>query len=353
MKKNITIGLWITLLFLGVINIQPINAQNQGNFTINIDGSISPSTAPILQIDDVYTLIDDVFGSITVMKSNITFDGNGHSIVGLGSGHGVGGLSIGCNYYSHPPILTGASNVTVKNLIVKSSPFGISLLKAINCLIINNTVLETGNEYLSLDQQTAGIYFERSSSNVIKANTISNNYNGILLVESKNNLIIENTIADSNNPWNYSAVGITFWGASNNIIYHNNFLNNTIQAYSSITIAAAGITPIARNLWDNGYPDGGNYWSDYQTKYPNASLIENSGIGNTSYYIDEENNDNYPLMQPFTASLSPEIISSPTKNTNGTSMEFPILVAFIVLASMAVIAMILVFLFTYSKKKHH
>ena len=60
----------------------------------------------------------------------------------------------------------------------------------------------------------------------------------------------------------------------------------------------------ASNFWDNGTI--GNYWSDYQTKYPNANEIDNSGIGNTPYVIDANNIDHYPLLKP---SVIPEFRS--------------------------------------------
>jgi hypothetical protein len=50
------------------------------------------------------------------------------------------------------------------------------------------------------------------------------------------------------------------------------------------------------NVWDNG--TSGNYWSDYITRYPNASEIGSSEIGDTQFYINENNYDRYPLMEP-------------------------------------------------------
>jgi hypothetical protein len=66
-------------------------------------------------------------------------------------------------------------------------------------------------------------------------------------------------------------------------------LNNTHQAYVLNSI----------DVWDDGYPSGGNYWSDYRTLYPNAIEVDSSGIWNASYYIDPSNIDRYPLMGPF------------------------------------------------------
>jgi hypothetical protein len=74
-----------------------------------------------------------------------------------------------------------------------------------------------------------------------------------------------------------------------NSICHNNFVNNTQQARSSFDSTDAR---------DDGYPSGGNYWSDYVARYPNASEIDASGMGNTPYVIDTNNTDNYPLIVP-------------------------------------------------------
>jgi hypothetical protein len=53
------------------------------------------------------------------------------------------------------------------------------------------------------------------------------------------------------------------------------------------------------NTWDNGYLSGGNYWSDYRTRYPGAVENDSSAIWNASYVIDANNTDKYPLMGPF------------------------------------------------------
>jgi parallel beta-helix repeat protein len=311
MRKTAVVTLILTgLLTLGVVCIQPIKAQYQGSITINADGSISPSTAPIQQTGDTYTLTGDMVGSITVMRSNMTFDGNGHSLTALGAGHGVEGLSVGCNYYSSPPVLTGASNVTVKNLAVKGSVFGISLVETTNALVFNNTISETRN----IDwQPTAGIRVSGGGSNIITGNNLINNQVGIYFLETQNNLIIGNNIENSSAPAT-GGYGIVFWGASNNIIYHNSFINNKVQAYDD-----SFNSPFSINTWDNGYPNGGNYWSDYQTKYPDAAEIGNSRIGNTAYVIDSKNQDRYPLMEPFTTTPPQITLLSPVNQAYNES----------------------------------
>jgi hypothetical protein len=56
---------------------------------------------------------------------------------------------------------------------------------------------------------------------------------------------------------------------------------------------------------DNGYPSGGNYWSDYNgtDMYhgPYQNQTGSDGIGDTPYVIDANNTDNYPLMGSFSS----------------------------------------------------
>jgi hypothetical protein len=49
------------------------------------------------------------------------------------------------------------------------------------------------------------------------------------------------------------------------------------------------------NMWDNGII--GNYWSDYTTRYPNATEIADSGIGDTPFQLSANNTDRYPIME--------------------------------------------------------
>jgi parallel beta-helix repeat protein len=107
-----------------------------------------------------------------------------------------------------------------------------------------------------------------------------NGWNGITLKSGCQGIhIFENNIADNF----YAGIGIT--DASNNYIYHNNFKSNRHQAYDD-----------AANIWDDGYPSGGNYWSDYT-----GSDDDGDGIGDVPYIIlDGMNTDSYPLIAPYT-----------------------------------------------------
>jgi hypothetical protein len=76
------------------------------------------------------------------------------------------------------------------------------------------------------------------------------------------------------------------------VIYHNNFINQTIResdgGWSAMFLSTGLGANVTLSPWDNGYPSGCNYWSDYVNRYPNATEIDNSGIGDTAYVIGFE-----------------------------------------------------------------
>jgi hypothetical protein len=57
------------------------------------------------------------------------------------------------------------------------------------------------------------------------------------------------------------------------------------------------------NVWDNSYPSGGNYWSNYTGVDMKSGFYQNEtgndGIGDMTHTIDANNTDHYPLMAPI------------------------------------------------------
>ncbi|UCG68296.1 MAG: FG-GAP repeat protein [Thermoplasmata archaeon] len=102
----------------------------------------------------------------------------------------------------------------------------------------------------------------------------------------------DNIITD-NNIINNTEYGIYIINSTGNSIYHNKIINNTNQAFDNTN---------DQNLWDAGYPMGGNYWSDYSGvdnfKGPDQDQPGSDGIGDINYSIDPNSRDNYPLMDP-------------------------------------------------------
>ncbi|MCK4366245.1 MAG: caspase family protein, partial [Thermoplasmatales archaeon] len=114
----------------------------------------------------------------------------------------------------------------------------------------------------------------------IYGNNINDNgATGIYLHESANyNYIHSNTITDND------GAAVFIWQESNNnFIHHNNFINSD-GWYNA--------KDKSDNIWDYGYPLGGNYWDDYT-----GSDTNGDGIGDTPYIIlDGLNQDRYPFM---------------------------------------------------------
>jgi len=187
------------------------------------------------------------------------------------------------------------SNVVLRNIV------GIYLYYSRNSTVFRNKVTG-GSGVLAL----AGITLTEATGNVICENMVSENQfwigAGIYLEwSSDDNTIIKNAITN-----NYYGLSMGYWGLyglkdqnNNNMIYHNNLVGNTKQVLSLNSVST----------WDNGYPSGGNYWSDYtgldlyHGSYQNETGSDS--IGDTPYIIDADNRDRYPLMKPWT--LTPAI----------------------------------------------
>jgi parallel beta-helix repeat protein len=182
----------------------------------------------------------------------------------------------------------------------------------------NNTIID--NDITVLDRRDS-IFLENSNWNTIKRNNVEINLNGIHLSHSNNNDIIGNEfikgpysqfhspkggIHFETSGWNRiignkiqdNDFGVRLESSVTNIIHHNNFINNIDQAYDDMH----------DNFWDDGYPSGGNYWSDYTGvdlfSGPLQNIPGGDGIGDTNYTIDADSVDNYPLMEPHSGPVA-------------------------------------------------
>ncbi len=154
--------------------------------------------------------------------------------------------------------------------------------------LVNCTSITVQN--LNLSNNGQGLLLAYTTNSTITKNSITNNQYGIHLVYSSNNTIYGNNITANNN------YGIYLDGSSNNKFHHNNFTDNTQQAYI--------LQPGFANIWDDGFPSGGNYWSNYAGADDNGD-----GIGDSPYIIDSDNTDRYPLI---ITSMIPEDTTSPS-----------------------------------------
>ncbi|MCK4478194.1 right-handed parallel beta-helix repeat-containing protein [Candidatus Bathyarchaeota archaeon] len=122
-----------------------------------------------------------------------------------------------------------------------------------------------------------GIWLDSSYGNNISGNKITGENTGIYLGFSDGNSVSANHVIENNE-------GMSIYESYYNDIYHNNFINNKIQVDTSYSV----------NTWDDGYPSGGNFWSNY-----NGNDLDHDGIGDIPFVIDVNNTDHYPLMKPL------------------------------------------------------
>jgi parallel beta-helix repeat protein len=293
------------------------------------------------------TIIDGSKGGIVV---NITVSGvqlkgftirNGGSYAGIWVERPSGSTTI--NIFIEGDIFTGnyigvllsrCRYIEIKNNTFVSNQYGIRTTYSSFNTIRNNTIssslfygihLHSYSEYNdiilnTLQNNKYGIHIEGSNGTNINSNTIisqtSKSGYGIRLTSSCNAEIVANNIQ-----FNY--YGIVLWDSSkNNNIYHNNFINNTIQAYHSNT-------PLTANIWDTNVNPGaqGNYWSDYKGVDDGSGVgrwgeprVAGDGIGDT--LIPHQSVDYYPLMHPWSIFPIARFSYSPEFPYEGETVTF-------------------------------
>ncbi len=182
-------------------------------------------------------------------------------------------------WYGSNRNIIGSNNVSL-------NAYGLYVVESDENSIEENTI--------NFNNNTA-INFDGSSYNYILKNNIVGNNDGIWLsYSSEHNWILGNNISSN-------VCGMGFGDASSNIIYHNNFIDNILQVFDSHW--SSPWVPASINIWNNTYPSGGNYWSNYTGvdvySGPYQNETGSDGIGDTPHIIDANNTDYYPLMAPF------------------------------------------------------
>ncbi len=171
-----------------------------------------------------------------------------------------------------------------------------------------------------IENDDFGLELESSDNNFMNENNISVNGGGGLHFVSSNSNTVNYTEFLSNS--NY---GISLEASANNLIYHNDFIDNGVQAYDDSV----------DNNWTNGYPNGGNHWSDHgdvdDHSGEDQTQAGSDGIVDSSYGAIEGGagaKDDYPLVNPvptphvrIETPNSGQIFSNSTVFANWTAME--------------------------------
>ena len=321
MKTKIVSGMILTLLLTVMLasafNIRPVKTEPRTIIVPDDYLTIQEAINNANEGDTIYVRAGMYYENVMVSKtvSLIGEDRNTTIVDGIlskplyvtANGVTITGFKIRnsrMEYKYAGIVLDSVSFCNISWNILTDNFDGIYLEYSSNNTINNNIV--SGNNW-------NGIHLKYYSNyNVIASNTILNNRNGMNIeVNSNNNYMLNNYIAESewdgidlmgsqNNSIKCNTITNCFTGMylgsetdNMNIIYHNNLINNMYQVtcYS---------TP---NMWDDGYPSGGNYWSDHVTvdDYSgiNQDELGSDGIVDDPYIIDDYNRDDYPLVEPW------------------------------------------------------
>ena len=210
-----------------------------------------------------------------IMDNNISSNNNGGIyIFSINNNNVISGNNVMNNF--NAVALRSSTNSTVSNNnIYDNTGEGLAFWNCSSDSILNNTIYSNVRNGIRLDA-----YGGTTTNNIVMGNNISSNgCNGIWLRCADNNTITGNEIQNS-------PKGIWFCIyneniCQNNTVYHNNFINNTNNAYDE------GI-----NIWYNSTLEEGNYYDDYPGEDNNGD-----GIGDTPYKVSGgANQDLYPLM---------------------------------------------------------
>jgi len=309
---------------------------------------------PTLRITEDTTLTEDHHGMVVIDADGVTLDGNGHTITGPGvwmwsSTQRMWDFSTGITLYGRTGVtvknccVTNFSagvfldscngNMLLNNTIYNNVEWGILLSAAYNNTILDNTVYGIRDVVSNFDG--AGFIVEMSFGNTFKGNVAYDNGRGFSIGEFERETFEEHfeshrgflpeeykgieeysgNIFEANTVEGNTEAGFLIGRAPSpppyrNIFFHNNLIDNAIQA----VVQLEGGYP---NTWDDGYPSGGNYWSDYE-----GVDADGDGIGDTPYDIlpvsyewdeddpyaapipilgepDGNNMDRFPLMAPL------------------------------------------------------
>ena len=246
----------LILVCLILVSFPRVVVSAQGPITIKADGTVE-GTGKILREGNVYTFLGNItVEGIVVERDDIVIDGANYFLENTGRVSQLEGYGI---------VLSGRSNVTVKNLQILNFNRGFDLNGCSNIVISGNCIYVnfansggmylfscyniriTDNSFVSEVNSGYGIlidnfYLQKDSvNNFLLRNSFANLSDAFYNIASSQSTIAGNTFLNCmtcvfldsceydklvGNVFENSEIGIKFKESSNNTIFHNNFVNN-------------------------------------------------------------------------------------------------------------------------------
>jgi parallel beta-helix repeat protein len=330
------LGSYDSSVGLSLMNTSNVTVENANMMDFHFGMVLRDSNNNVIRGNDVTMNNYGIF--LNSSPSNIV-DGNdaaGNRNDGIyldsSSNNSVTGNNASATFTNRGIYLYSSSNNTVSWNDASVNGVGIDLDHSLGNIVRENNATEnadgillgpySSNNTVSGNDATGDIIgiWVNSNNNTVSGNNATANYYGIELDSSLDNTIIGNTLAAN------TYAGIRLYASSNNTMYHNDFIENVAQA--SVDPTSVG------NAWNDDYPSGGNYWSDYNGtdlySGPYQNVTGSDGTGDVPYVIDANDTDYYPLIGAFSdfnvaKGIDVQVVSNSTISNfqfNGTAILF-------------------------------
>jgi len=221
---------------------------------------------------------------------NIRFLSDSHiQIQANGDGNQIRGNRL--KFAGNAAIDAGGDGITIEENVIENPGSGIYVHQTTSALVRNNRV--SGARWFGISV-THGAQPAWGSS--VLGNYVENSGWGILS-EQTQGTFRGNTLLGN-------GVGVELRMGSNQVD-HNHFEFNSVQARDTVP----------GNSWDDGYPSGGNWWSDYVGDDLYSGPLQDvpgpDGIGDTPYVINAFARDRYPFYAVAAPGVPQEFTANP------------------------------------------
>ncbi|RDE13890.1 MAG: hypothetical protein C4K47_05325 [Candidatus Thorarchaeota archaeon] len=279
-----------------------IEAVSCANVTVSMNNASGSSNGDGICTNGCTNVL--ISGNIAVRNraANIHVSNCQHAVV---SGNNASGTSI--SNYGIVVDWTGFDVKVTKNVAMDLQITGV-VFSGITISNITNNVVSSKGDAIQVISCTGfnvranivtapngnGIFASSCNGfNIVRNNVSSCCYRGIYVTSSVNGAIKANDL------WN-NTCAIYIASSTSIRVFHNNLLGNVLRGYDD-----SG----SQNQWDDDYPNGGNYWSNYSGSDafsgPGQDISGSDGIGDTTMVIDSDSVDRYPLMAPWPVATGP------------------------------------------------